>query len=82
MANESREITIRVGVKLTDAEIEAIDPKDRGRLQAQPGKPDVDGQSYTCVCMCPYCGCSGFDVVSGSGYRFYTCHCCGGTFKA
>jgi hypothetical protein len=82
MADESREITIRIGVKLTDAEVEAIDPKNIGHLQAQPPKSGVEGQwSYTCMCRCPLCGCTNYGR-SAMDYRYYTCNCCGGVFRA
>jgi hypothetical protein len=85
MADETREITVRIGTRLTDAEIRAIDPRDIGRLQAQPPKPDVEGQIFACSCffVCPYCGCASVEASSTStGYRYFMCRCCGAMFRA
>jgi len=82
MADESNEITIKTGAKLTEAEIKAADPKEIGRLYAQPRKAAVEGQSMLAYQRCPYCGCVGTGMESASVYRYVTCHCCGGMFKA
>jgi hypothetical protein len=82
MAEEPKEIKIKVGSKLTDAEVKAIDPKDIGRLYAQPKKAGVEGQSYLAYQRCPYCGCVGTGWESPYVYRYFTCHCCGGVFRA
>jgi hypothetical protein len=80
MANE---IKAKVGTKLTDAEVKALDPKDIGRLAAQPKKTAVEGQwDYVGYQICPYCGCAGTGVMSTDVYRYFTCHCCGGVFRA
>ena len=76
------EISVKVGTKLTDAEVKAIDPKDIGRLYAQPKKAGVEGQSYLAYQRCPYCGCVGTGWESAYVYRYFTCHCCGGVFRA
>jgi len=82
MASESKEVKVKVGTKLTDAEIKALDPKDIGKLYAQPKKAGVAGQDYLGYVICPYCGCSGTAWESPYVYRHFICHCCGGTFRA
>ena len=78
----SYEITARLGTRLTDAEVEALDPKDICLLQAQPRRSAVEGQAdYVGYQICPYCGCSGTGVMSTGAYRYFTCHCCGGVFR-
>jgi hypothetical protein len=82
MANEPREITVKVGTTLSDAEIKALNPKDIVTLYAQPEKTGVEGQAdFVGYQICPYCGCSGTGLMSSEVYRYFTCHCCGGTFR-
>jgi hypothetical protein len=80
MTDAPKEMKVKVGKKLTDAEVKALDPKDIARLYAQPQKAAVEGQDYIQYQICPYCGCSGTGVASPYVYRYFTCHCCGGTF--
>jgi Rieske Fe-S protein len=83
MASESKEIKVKVGTKLTDAEVKALNPKDIAKLYAQPKKSGVEGQyNYVGYQICPYCGCSGTGMMSTEVFRYFTCHCCGGTFRA
>lgn len=80
MANEQKEIQVKVGIKLSDAEVNALDPKDVGRMVAQPNKPAVEGQLVMTYVWCPYCGCMGVMTPGPPGYL--TCHCCGYTIRA
>ena len=75
------EIKAKIGTKLTEAEVKAADPKKIGKLQAKHPKADVEAQ-YPAIQVCPYCGCVGYGDESPNVYVYYTCHCCGRTFKA
>jgi hypothetical protein len=80
MANE---VKAKVGTKLSDAEVKALDPKDVGRMSAQPKKLPVEGQwVHQVYQICPCCGCGGYGWESTIQYRYFTCHCCGCTFRA
>jgi hypothetical protein len=80
MANE---ITAKIGTKLSEAEDKALDPREIGRVHAQPPKADVQAQwDEANLTICPYCGCAGRGHLSPYVYRYFTCHCCGRTYRA
>jgi RNase P subunit RPR2 len=80
----SKEITMKVGVKLSDAEIKAVDAKDICHPQSQPGGAAVEGQeeSQTVYVTCPYCGCVGSYRVGGYQFSYFQCHCCAQMYRA
>jgi len=82
MASESREIKAKVGTRLTDAEVKALDPKEIGRMHAQPKDKEVEAQLFRAAQVCPCCGCVGWGWESAYALRYFTCHCCGCTFRA
>jgi hypothetical protein len=76
-------LTVKVGTKLTEAEMRAIDPKDVGQATDPSEKAGVEGQADGAqdqYWTCPYCGCLN-KVAVVSGYRFYNCHCCAVFFR-
>jgi hypothetical protein len=85
MADNLTEITTIMGTKLTPAELATIDPKNVVRLQAPADMPEVEGQcgpNYYCFQTCPYCGCVARQENKNSyGYSYFTCQCCGGTYR-
>jgi hypothetical protein len=82
MASESKETKVKVGTKLTDAEVKALNPKDVGNLYAQPKKAGVEGQYYIGTYqICPYCGCIGNVGLRSPLPSYFVCHCCGGVFR-
>jgi hypothetical protein len=50
-------------------------------MQAKHPKGAVQAQ-YTAIQVCPYCGCIGYGEEDPNVYLYFTCHCCGRTFKA
>ena len=73
------EVTVKVGKKMSDAEVKAVDPKEIGQMTSQPKKSEVEAE-YLVAQRCPYCGCIGYGDVSPYVVRYFTCHCCGGVF--
>jgi hypothetical protein len=80
----SKEITMKVGVKLSDAEIKTVDAKDICHPQSQPGGAAVEGQeeSQTVYVTCPYCGCVATFRVRGSQWSYVQCRCCNVMYRA
>ncbi len=77
----SKEVKAKVGTKMTEAEQKAVDQKQVGKLQSQHPKTDVEAE-YRALQICPYCGCTGWGDESPTVYLYFTCHCCGRTFRA
>jgi hypothetical protein len=75
------EIKIRVGKKVSDAELRTIDPKEIGRLQSQPKQVEVQGEHYfSRYVLCPGCGC--VNVIPREDVcTFGLCHCCGSALR-
>ena len=79
----SQQMIAKLGTALSDHELTTVDHSKVGKMQAKPETSEVEGQSaYLAVQVCPYCGCAGYGVESSSQFMFFTCHCCGGTFRA
>lgn len=79
---DSQQMVAKLGTALSPEEQKSVDQSKVGKLQAAPEKAEVEGQSYLALQVCPYCHCAGYGVESEFDYRLYTCHCCGGTFRA
>jgi hypothetical protein len=78
----SKEITAKVGVKLSDAETKVVGTKEIGHLQSQPGRAAVEGQEGHLVYVtCPYCGCVGSYRVGGYQWSYFQCHCCAQLYR-
>jgi hypothetical protein len=77
-----QEIKANLGTRLSEAEEQAVDASKVGALTSQPKDPGVVGQAYVAMQVCPYCGCVGYGVESQFRYLYFTCHCCGRTFRA
>ena len=77
MAHESRDVTITVGSRLTDAEIKAIELEHIAHVQAQPKRRGSEGQADRICVMCPYCGCVGWCELRTDTVRYFACRCCG-----
>jgi hypothetical protein len=76
------EVKANLGTKLSEQEQQSVDMTKVVRLTAQPQGDTVAGQDYMALQICPYCGCSGYGWESEYQYRYFTCHCCGRTFRA
>ncbi len=73
----AHEITIRVGTKVSEAELRTIDPKEISRLRAQPEQAEVQGEQYfSRYILCSGCGCVNV-IPRGDVCTFGSCHCCG-----
>jgi hypothetical protein len=78
----SEEITAMVGIRVSAAELKEIDPREIGRLQAQPPRDEVEGQGGSLVYVaCPVCGCMGVYSRREHCYRYNTYDCCGAAFR-
>lgn len=75
------EIKAKVGTKMSEAEQKALDKSKVGKIQGAHPKGEVEAE-YSAFQICPYCGCGGWGSESTYVYLYFTCHCCGQTFKA
>jgi hypothetical protein len=84
MARAQAQAALIVGVKPSQAEVAAIDPRRIHHLEAY--RPSaVEGQAAARYLSCPSCSCIAKDfygqvIEEGPGY--YYCPCCGSPFKA
>jgi len=81
MAEQPKEFKVKLGTRLSNAEAKALDPKDIGRLYAQPRKVEIEAEAVTAYRLCPYCGCVGTGAESQYAFHYFTCHCCGAIFR-
>jgi hypothetical protein len=77
-----QEVKANLGTRLNAEEQKTVDPSKVAALTSQPRESGVVGQAYMAIQVCPYCGCVGHGIESETRYLYFTCHCCGQTFRA
>jgi len=81
----SKELTVKMGVKVPQSEFGSLDPNERGAFTVTPppSRGDVEAQeAYFGRMTCPHCYALGYGWMDTDFYKWFNCHNCGLPFRA
>jgi len=81
----SKELTVKMGVKVPQSEFSSLDPNERGAFTVTPppSAGDVEAQAARyALLMCPRCLYVGYVWIDTNFYKWFTCNSCNLPFRA